>query len=328
MPFELNIGPLADDVPFSNVLLYGDSGAGKTVFCGSDLKVLFLAPEDSGTLSALRMGSKADKATIRCLEDLKNAVDYLYDHPEVCEQYDWLAIDSLTEMQYMVKDYVLRMGKASKVSKGHDPEKMQLEDYGSMHTLLENLVRSINDLPMNVIYTATAKKVEGAGGEEFLVPDIQGKKEYGIAMKMAALMTSYGYIRTEIHAVPVPVPEGQEAQFKNVKRRVIYWEDTGEIRGKDRTISLAPFTVNATLQQVRRAMKGDLVRAKDGKLVKPNASGVAPEAAAPVVVKVETSKPKPDDDAKTEESKASPDQPTDAKVEPKEETKATAEVPA
>jgi hypothetical protein len=49
---------------------------------------------------------------------------------------------------------------------------------------------------------------------------------------------------------------------------VIYWEDSGTIRGKDRTLSLAPFTVNATLQQVRLAIAGKMVRNKDGFVVK------------------------------------------------------------
>lgn len=305
----IEIRKLADDVPYSNILVYGDSGAGKTVLAGSDLRVLFLAPEDSGTLSALRMGSKADKINIHCWEDLKEAYSYLYDHPEVTDKYDWLAIDSMTEMQYMAKDYVLRSTRAKKLSKDQDPEKMQLEDYGVMHALLETLVRAFNDLPVNIIYTATAKKVEDAEANEFLVPDIQGKKEYGIAMKMAALMTSYGYLRTEIHAMPVPVAEGEEPKFKNVKRRVIYFEDTGVIRGKDRTITLAPFVVNATLQQIRRAMKGEFARSSDGSLAKRGATNngsqmpktakkgvvqASPEPVKEVESKPEADAPKPE----------------------------------
>ena len=56
---------LADDIPKWNILIHADSGAGKTVLAGSDDRVLFLAPEDSGTLSALRMGSAAQKIKVR-----------------------------------------------------------------------------------------------------------------------------------------------------------------------------------------------------------------------------------------------------------------------
>lgn len=300
----------SDNIPFANLLLYADSGTGKTVFAGSDARVLFLAPENDGMLSAIRMGSKADKIDVFAWEDMKEAYEWLYAHPEVFADYDWLVVDSITEMQDMAKKYVIRMTANEKKRKGHDPEVMQLQDYGTMHTLVENMVRGLNELPVNLLWTATAKKVEDADGNEFLVPELQGKKEYGISMKMASLMTSYGYMRVEFHEVPAPTEEQPDA-IKVVKRRVVYWEDTGTIRGKDRTTRLAPFTVNATLQQVRRAIKGDLVRQKDGKLVAANkvdANAVAPTQQPKIV------KAKPDEkaDEKKDEKdgeQASPDQP-------------------
>ena len=57
----VKIESASSDEPYSNLLIYADSGAGKTVFAGSDDRVLFLAPEDEGLLSAIRMGTKADK---------------------------------------------------------------------------------------------------------------------------------------------------------------------------------------------------------------------------------------------------------------------------
>ena len=271
------ITKLADKINYWNVLLYADYGAGKTVFAGSDNKVLFIAPEDDGLISAQRVNSNAtvDKITVKQWEDLKNAYEWFADHTEDCDSYNAFAIDSITEMQNLAKGYVLRMTADDKARKGQDPEKMQLQDYGMMHELVENLVRGFNDLPVNVLWTATAKKVEDADGNEFLVPELQGKKDYGISMKMVALMTSYGYMRTEVHDVSAPTEDDPKA-VKKVKRRVIYWEDTGTIRGKDRTISLAPFTVNMTLQQMRRTIAGELVRGADGKITRKEG------AAAPV----------------------------------------------
>jgi hypothetical protein len=154
-------------------------------------------------------------------------------------------------------------------------------------------VRGFNDLPINVLWTATTKKVEDADSNEFLVPDVQGK-DYGVAMKMVALMTSYGYMRTEIHDVSDPT-EDDPKRTKPVKRRVIYWEDTGTIRGKDRTCSLAPFTVNMTLQQMRRCIAGELIRGKDGRIGKPGSGVAKPVKAAPKkpVVQASPQPPKP-----------------------------------
>jgi len=261
------IMPLQDDVKFWNALVCGDSGVGKTVLAGSDVKVLFLAPEDDGLMSAQRMGSKASKILIDHWLDLRNSLQWYESHPEDLAEFDVISIDSLPEMQRKAKEYVLEAGAPDKLRKGQDPEKMQLQDYGNMHEIVENMVRGFNDLPINVLWTSTAKKVTDADGNEFLVPDIQGKGDYGFAMKMVALMTSYGYMKTEIHDVPDPTPEDAN-RTKPVKRRVIYWEDTGTIRGKDRSCTLAPFTVNATLQQLRLAIAGKMKRDKDGRIVK------------------------------------------------------------
>ena len=279
---------LTEEVQYWNALLYADSGSGKTVFAGSDNGVLFICTEDagrnSGTISAARMGSTAEKITVNSWEDVKNAYEWWDDNPEDLADVKVLCVDSLTEMQRLAKEYVLRETAAEKLRKNQDPEKMQLQDYGIMHDLVENMVRGLNDLPVNVLYTSTSKKVEDADKNEFLVPDIQGKGDYGLAMKMVALMTSYGYMRVELHDVPAPTEENPNA-VKKVKRRVFYWEDTGTIRGKDRTCSLAPYTVNMTLQQMRLAIEGKMVRNAEGKIVKKGTPQPVAKKAAPAAPK-------------------------------------------
>lgn len=266
----IQIVDLADDIPKWNILVHADSGAGKTVFAGSDDRVLFIAPEDSGTLSALRMGSTAQKIRVRHWNDIREAVEYLEDNPDVLAKYDVLAVDSLTEMQKMCMKAILESSRADRLSKGQDPDTPQIQDYGKLHVLFENLVRRINELNVNVLYTALSRKVEDADHNEFLVPEISGK-EYGVAMKIVALMTSYGHLRVEIVEVPAPTEDNPELT-KHVKRRTIYWEDTGTIRAKDRTTRLAPFTVNAKLKQIRLAIDGEMKRNSVGKIVDPRAT--------------------------------------------------------
>lgn len=263
----IQIVDLADDIPKWNILIHADSGAGKTVLAGSDDRVLFLAPEDSGTLSALRMGSKAQKIRVRHWNDIREAVEYLEDNPDVLAKFDVLAVDSLTEMQKMCMAAILEANCGERLSKGQDPETPQIQDYGKLHVLFENLVRRINELDINVLYTALTRKVEDADHNEFLVPEISGK-DYGVAMKIVALMTSYGHLRVELVEVPANDPSNPDLT-KMVKRRMIYWEDTGTIRAKDRTTRLAPFTVNAKLKEIRLAIEGELARSKSGRIVNP-----------------------------------------------------------
>lgn len=289
-----NIGPLAGSIKHWNIMIFADPGAGKTVFSGQDNKVLFIAPESDGLMSAQTMGSSAERIVVKDWETLKNTYEWFDENPEECENYNVFAIDSISEMQYLAKDYVLRMTEDEKRRKGQDTTKMQIQDYGIMHELVENMVRGFNDLPVNVLWTATAKKVADADDNEFLVPDLQGKKEYGVALKMAALMTSYGYMRVEIHEVDAPTEEDPKAK-KAIKRRVIYWEDSGTVRGKDRTNALKPFTVNMTLQQMRLAIAGKMVRNSEGKIEKLGAEKVSRPAKA-VAPKIEAPQASPQPD--------------------------------
>ena len=257
---ESRIVSLQDDAPSINILVYGDSGAGKTVLAGSDRRVLFLAPEDSGTLSALRMGSKADKWPIRKWEDLIEVYEYCYDieNGGGTMPYDWLAVDSITEMQYMARQYILQRTAQDKINKNQDTEVPQIQDWQREYIILEKMVRAFNDLKVNVIFTALARKETDADGEEFLVPDIQGKG-YGLSMKIVALMTSYGYLKVEVveREVPDPTPENPEQKKVVLKRqRTVYWSDTGSIKGKDRTQALAPSTTGLSLQKIRQKIQG------------------------------------------------------------------------
>lgn len=290
MAYRPEVKPIKDDLLKWNIWVYADPGAGKTVLASSDAKVLMWVPEVDGIMSAQTFGkgTTADRTLMHSFDDLLNAVTWYEENQDELDQWDVLSVDSISEMQYLTKQYVLDQNADAKRRKDQNPDKMQVQDYGEMHEELEAIIRRINDLPINVFYTATAKMVEDADENKFLVPDLQGKKDYGVALKIASLMTSFGYMRTEIHDVEVkPEPgeddsdseEKSEKKYKQVKRRVIYFEDTGTIRGKDRTNKLKPFIINPTLAQIRKAVSGEMVRNAEGRIVNSDkASGSTPKA--------------------------------------------------
>lgn len=270
------IRSLQEDLIFVNVMVYADSGTGKTVFGGSDDRVLFIAPEDSGTISAKRHGSKADKWPVKKWDDLLEAYEYLYEQIEENGSlpYDWIVIDSLTEMQYMAMQHILKQVVAENPNR--DPDVPAIQDWQRYYIIFEKMIRAFNDLQVNVLYTALARKVEDADGEDFYVPDIQGK-EYLLSLKVASLMTSYGHMKVELAAHKDA--EGNETG-KKVRRRRIYWEDTGTSRGKDRTRALTPYTEGLTLKQVREKIEGYTPPAKKA-VKKAPAKAVAPKAEKP-----------------------------------------------
>ena len=247
------IQKLSETTLYSNIMVYGDSGIGKTVFAGSDDKVLFIAPEDKsgGLLSAQRFGSKADRWPVESWNDLLEAYEYVYEQIELGEfPYKWLAIDSLTEMQAMAMQHTLAMAVEDRPT--HDPDIPEIQDWQKYYIIFEKMIRAFNDLDVNVLYTALERKVENAEGEDFYVPDIQGK-DYLLAMKVASLMTSFGHMR--IVLVPQKDSEGKDTG-KKIRTRRISWQDTGVSRGKDRTRTLTPYTDNKTLKQIRELIEG------------------------------------------------------------------------
>ena len=235
MPPESRIISIKDVDDKVNLLVYGDSGVGKTQFAGSDDRVLFVAPEDNsdGLLSAVLAGSTADKWPIDRWDDLSDAFNYLHHLDKI--PYNWVVIDSLTEMQMMAMRGILDSAVAENPAR--DPDIPQLQDWQKYYEMVKRMIKAFNALDVNVLYTALARVAEDTDGEEYLLPDLQGKKD-NYAKQVSSWMTSFGYMSVKRKRVSA---EGEKAQF--VDERRITWRDTGLIKGKDRTNALAPYTI-------------------------------------------------------------------------------------
>jgi hypothetical protein len=276
-----------------NLMVYADSGAGKTVFAASVPRVLFIAPEDTGIISAVNLGYKFDKITVKSWSDFVRAYEYCYDNmDELVKKYDWFAIDSITKMQEICLTELVESQAAARKAKDQDPDLPQIQDYQKLYILINRMVLAFNDLPVNVIYTALARNVEDPDGNEFLMPMIGSNKatDYRVAMQVASHMTSYGYFKIEIVEKPAPT-EDDPKKTRKVKQRVIFWEDTGAYRGKDRTTRLTPKTVlpgKNALDFVAKVANGVLDRSGEPIVAKPvpakkaPAKKVAPHSGIPV----------------------------------------------
>lgn len=246
---------------YVNLLVYGDAGVGKTVFAGSAERVLFLAPEDDGTISAKRQGSTAKKFPINTFDDIAGALNRIEDNIDtIKENFDWIAIDSATHMQRLTMRQIL--DDAVEADPDRDPDIPQMQDWQKYQNMFLRFIQAFNDLPINVIWTALSRSEEDEEGDDFLVPDIQGKG-YQMALTVASYMTSYGHLRAEDRPVKVNGEFVTDADGKRKTRtvRTITWHDTGKIRGKDRTDVLAPTTVNLSLADISSLIDGSDTRA-------------------------------------------------------------------
>jgi AAA domain len=282
----VQITKASQDLASLNLLVYADSGAGKTVFAASAPRVLFVAPEDTGIVSAVNLGYDPDKITVRTWSDFVRAYEYCYDNAdELAKKYDWIAIDSVTKMQEICMTELIESQADQRKAKDQDPDLPQIQDYQKLYILVERLILAFNDLPINVIYTALAWTKEDPDGDEFLLPMIGSnrKDDSRVSMKCASHMTSFGYFKVEVVEKPAPTPDDPK-KTKKVRQRVIYWEDTGVYRGKDRTTRLTPKTVlpnKNALDFVSKVIKGTLDR--EGKPLNQNVRKVAAKKAAPPV---------------------------------------------
>jgi hypothetical protein len=229
-----NIIALQDEDEYVNLLVYADSGVGKTVFCGSDEDVLFIAPEDNGTLSAKRFGSSAKKWKIHGWPDIVAAYEWLYDQDPI--PFNWVVLDSLTEMQDMCMRQIL--DEAVELNPGRDPDVPQLQDWQPYFERFKRLVKGFNSLPVNVIYTALQQDEENEDGERVVLPMLQGKgTQY--AKKVASWMTSFGHMR--VQRKKVGTDEDGAPVYDEF--RIIQWKASKTVMAKDRTRCLEPRTI-------------------------------------------------------------------------------------
>ena len=157
-------------------LLYGKSKTGKTS------SALTLKPETTLILSAesglLPLASKNFTVwEIENFEDMITAYKRLQE-PEMQKKFKVIFIDSLTEVNELCKEQILR---GSRPVESKEPVKVTKEmmtqpNWGILLVRMVGLVRKFRDLPYHVIFTALEDNVkdELMGGISF-IPSLNGK---------------------------------------------------------------------------------------------------------------------------------------------------------
>jgi hypothetical protein len=241
-----NILELQSEDEFINLLVYGNSGIGKTVFGGSDEDVLFIAPEDNGTLSSKRMGSKALKWKIHGWSDIVKSYEWLKSLETI--PFNWIVLDSLTEMQQMCMRGILEEGVRNNPAR--DPDVPQLQDWIPYFEKVRRMVKSFCALEVNVLFTALEQDEENEEGDKVVLPMMQGKgTQY--AKQVASWMDSFG--RMTVGRRKSGENEDGTPQYEEV--RLIQWKASKSVMAKDRTRCLEPRTVNLSLKEIRELLE-------------------------------------------------------------------------
>lgn len=160
------------ECPQINMLVYGVAGTGKTTFAGTAKGVLIVDLE-GGSLP-LR-DTEATIAVCKTMQDVTDAIKYAIDHG-----FKAIAIDSLTRLCDIAMDEILYKSRRSRP---------QMQDWGTLITLIKNLIWQLQSASISIILIALVKEIE-ADESLKLRPDVPGQ----LKAHIPAIVDIVGYM--------------------------------------------------------------------------------------------------------------------------------------
>lgn len=167
---EVKIRQLQETPQFVKLLVYGYSGAGKTVFASTAPRPLLIDVE-GGTMSIRQFGRKVDVVRITSFEQLKSVYNSIETDGS---KWDTIIIDSLTEL--MKSSMTAVMGEVVAQNPRRDPDIPGLQEYGKNAEIIRKVIRRFRDLPKHVIFTClTLDTTDQDTGLPVAKPALTGK---------------------------------------------------------------------------------------------------------------------------------------------------------
>ena len=193
------ITSLTERQHYKNWLVYGDSGAGKTVLAGTADRGLFLTFDAEGTESAKAFGSTAQEWVMNDWADFVTAYAYFADGSG-CQDFDWVNIDTVSEAEDLCWRDHLKSQHERKPST-RSLFKAALDDYPYVWNKMKAMIDSWNRLPINVLYLAHVlplSQYDEEREEDYLelMPLLGSLKNGVLSRKVSAKVSMVGYLDT------------------------------------------------------------------------------------------------------------------------------------
>lgn len=196
--FEAELIRLEDQSENANLLVYGDSNAGKTVLAGTCPNKVFWLVGEPGYKAASRQGARGYGRRIADTATAWAAIEWL-EAGNKYERLKWIVLDGLSTMQDRFRltyaaeafdrSFDSRTGKATRAHRNL-PDK---PDYFNTQNFLKSWIPRLVDMPVNLLITAHAYRTDKTeDGDLQVFPGIQGKVSE-TANAISGLMDATGY---------------------------------------------------------------------------------------------------------------------------------------
>jgi hypothetical protein len=187
---SLTLGSLrfdqAGDSPESHVfkgLVYGQSGAGKSWLAATAPSPFIMLTEENGRQSIRQSNPKARVVRANDIGAVREFLRAAAEDRLRALGCQTIVIDSLTEVQRLMKDEIL--------AKKPTGEGMALQDWGELTERMRRFMRMLRDVPYNVVATALEATSEEDGGPRNVFPSFEGKKLHN---EVAQYFNFVGYV--------------------------------------------------------------------------------------------------------------------------------------
>lgn len=233
----LKVSPVEDRSPYLNILIYGESGVGKTTFAGSADAVSALRPVlfvdiEGGTESLREPYPGCQIVRVQTWTEMQKLYDELYVNRH---GFQTVVLDSLTEiMKFNMYEI---MGNLARTRPDLDPDIPGMREWGKNIEQLRRFVRGFRDLPMHTIFTALERSdKDQKTGLVTKMPSLSGK----VASEVA------GFLDIVLYYYVKQIGQGEDSTLKRI---VLAQKTEGQV-AKDRTRKLPMVIESPTMELI------------------------------------------------------------------------------
>ena len=143
------------------ILVYGPAGAGKTRLCSTTGGNPVIISAEGGLLSLRNYDLPVIE--VESINDVYEAYQFVAEHAE----FDWVCLDSITEIGEQVLSYERKQTP--------DPRRA----YGELQVQMMDLLKSFRDLPRNIYMSCKQMRVkDDATGAMLYMPEMPGQRPH------------------------------------------------------------------------------------------------------------------------------------------------------